>query len=77
MKVAALNTPDATVVIVAGFVVTVALSNFTVIVLVAPKPDPVMVTVVPMMPLVGDSVMVPPTVKVAVAVLVPPVAVTV
>jgi hypothetical protein len=76
-KVAALNTPDATVVIVAGLVVTVVLSNFTVIVLLEPKPEPVIVTVVPMIPEVGDSVIDPPTVNGAVAVLVPPVAVTV
>jgi hypothetical protein len=77
VKVVELITPDAELVTVAGFVVTVVLSNFTVIVLLAPKPDPVSVTVVPMMPDVGDSVIVPPTVKVAVAVLVPPVTVTV
>ncbi|MFY3740708.1 MAG: hypothetical protein HMLIMOIP_001151 [Candidatus Nitrosomirales archaeon] len=45
--------------------------------MVAPKPEPDTVIVVPIMPVVGDIVTVPPTVKVAVAVLVPPVAVTV
>jgi len=62
---------------VAGLVVTVVLSNFIVIVLLAPKLEPDTVTVVPTAPEVGDIVTVPPTVKVAVAVLVPPVAVTV
>jgi hypothetical protein len=77
VKVVELITPDAELVTVEGFVVTVALSNFTVIVLLAPKPDPVSVTVVPIMPDVGDSVIVPPTVKVAVAEPAPAVTVTV
>jgi hypothetical protein len=76
-NVVALIKPDAVAVTVAGFVVTVVLSNFIVIVLLAPKPEPDTVTVVPTAPEVGDIVTVPPTVNVAVAVLVPPVAVTV
>ena len=73
----ALNVPDELVVTVTGLVVTVVPSNFTVIVLLAPKPEPDTVTVVPTMPEVGDTVTIAPTVKIADAVLVPSLAVTV
>lgn len=68
-KVTLPNVPDELVVIVAGEVVTVVLSNFIVIVLLAPKPEPDTVTVVPTMPEVGDIVTIAPTLKAADAVL--------
>jgi hypothetical protein len=73
----ALKVPDELVVMVAGFVATVLLSNFTVIVLLAPKAEPDTVTVVPTIPEVGDKVTIATTVNVADAVLVPSLAVTV
>jgi len=73
----ALNVPDELVVIVEGFVVTVLLSNFIVICLFAPKPEPNTVIVVPAAPEVGDNVIAAPTLKVADTVLVPSVTVMV
>ena len=52
-NVLALNEPTEDVVIVAGDVVCAVPSNFIVIVLLAAKPVPVTVTVVPTGPLVG------------------------
>ena len=63
----ALKLPLASVVTVAGVVVTALLLYLMVIVLLAPKPVPLTVTLVPETPLVGEMVIFCATVKVAVA----------
>jgi len=55
----ALKLPDVLVVIVSGEVTSAFVSNFIVTVLLALKPEPEIMTALPPIPAVGDSVIVP------------------
>jgi len=81
MLIVAENVPEEVAVTVAGVVISCIPSNFIVMVLLALKPEPETVTVVPAGPEVGDSVIVIPDeddmLNVAVAVTKPSVADTV